>query len=132
MEMMDGMEKRVGISGGQGRNRTTDTRIFSPLLYQLSYLAVLIDDDDSADMCKYPLHTKGTVHVNCTRTRIIRKTSGRCHSQPLPTAYEAEMRILDRSSSHGDRYERSKPRDDRANPGILGRHRRRRFLDSDR
>ncbi len=26
--------------GGQGRNRTTDTRIFSPLLYQLSYLAV--------------------------------------------------------------------------------------------
>src|SRR5262245_40968352 len=28
-------------SGGQGRNRTSDTRIFSPLLYQLSYLAVL-------------------------------------------------------------------------------------------
>ncbi len=27
------------IGGGQGRNRTTDTRIFSPLLYQLSYLA---------------------------------------------------------------------------------------------
>ncbi len=26
--------------GGQGRNRTTDTRIFNPLLYQLSYLAV--------------------------------------------------------------------------------------------
>ena len=31
---------RVG-DGGQGRNRTTDTRIFNPLLYQLSYLAVL-------------------------------------------------------------------------------------------
>ena len=31
---------RVGeIDGGQGRNRTTDTRIFSPLLYRLSYLA---------------------------------------------------------------------------------------------
>jgi hypothetical protein len=26
------------INGAQGRNRTTDTRIFSPLLYQLSYL----------------------------------------------------------------------------------------------
>ena len=26
-------------SSGQGRNRTADTRIFSPLLYQLSYLA---------------------------------------------------------------------------------------------
>src|SRR5439155_27090259 len=25
--------------GGQGRNRSTDTRIFNPLLYQLSYLA---------------------------------------------------------------------------------------------
>ena len=25
--------------GGQGRNRTADTRIFSPLLYLLSYLA---------------------------------------------------------------------------------------------
>jgi hypothetical protein len=29
-----------GKSGGQGRNRTTDTRIFNPLLYQLSYLAL--------------------------------------------------------------------------------------------
>ena len=27
------------ITSGQGRNRTADTRIFSPLLYQLSYLA---------------------------------------------------------------------------------------------
>ena len=26
------------IGGAQGRNRTTDTRIFSPLLYRLSYL----------------------------------------------------------------------------------------------
>lgn len=26
-------------ANGQGRNRTVDTRIFSPLLYQLSYLA---------------------------------------------------------------------------------------------
>ncbi len=28
-----------GCSGGLGRNRTTDTRIFNPLLYQLSYQA---------------------------------------------------------------------------------------------
>ena len=27
--------------GGQGWNRTTDTRIFSPLLYRLSYLAII-------------------------------------------------------------------------------------------
>ena len=30
----------VGIAGAQGRNRTTDTRIFSPLLYRLSYLGM--------------------------------------------------------------------------------------------
>ncbi len=29
-----------GGSGAQGRIRTTDTRIFSPLLYQLSYLGM--------------------------------------------------------------------------------------------
>ena len=28
------------MSGGQGQNRTADTRIFNPLLYQLSYLAI--------------------------------------------------------------------------------------------
>ena len=29
-------------NGGQGRNRTNDTRIFNPLLYQLSYLATVV------------------------------------------------------------------------------------------
>ena len=29
--------------GGDGRNRTADTRIFSPLLYQLSYITVATD-----------------------------------------------------------------------------------------
>ena len=35
----DAAESHERVTGGQGRNRTTDTRIFSPLLYQLSYLA---------------------------------------------------------------------------------------------
>ena len=30
------------IGGGQGRDRTGDTGIFSPLLYQLSYLAISV------------------------------------------------------------------------------------------
>ncbi len=30
-----------GLSGAQSRNRTSDTRIFNPLLYQLSYLGTL-------------------------------------------------------------------------------------------
>ena len=41
---LDPSEKPREVSslgnGGQGRNRTIDTRIFSPLLYQLSYLAM--------------------------------------------------------------------------------------------
>ena len=31
---------RSMIYGAQRRNRTTDTRIFNPLLYQLSYLGI--------------------------------------------------------------------------------------------
>ena len=31
-----------GRNGGQGRNRTADTGIFNPLLYQLSYLAIRV------------------------------------------------------------------------------------------
>ena len=31
----------VGENGAQGRDRTTDTAIFSRMLYQLSYLGVL-------------------------------------------------------------------------------------------
>ena len=30
----------MGLSGAQRRNRTTDTRIFNPLLYRLSYLGM--------------------------------------------------------------------------------------------
>ena len=38
----------IRICGASGRNRTTDTGIFSPLLYRLSYrgkLSFLSDDD---------------------------------------------------------------------------------------
>ena len=30
------------LSGAQSRNRTSDTRIFNPLLYQLSYLGSVL------------------------------------------------------------------------------------------
>jgi hypothetical protein len=36
-----GPQKRPVKNGGQGQNRTADTGIFSPLLYRLSYLAIL-------------------------------------------------------------------------------------------
>ena len=35
-------------SSGQGQNRTADTRIFSPLLYQLSYLAEIMQQKNLA------------------------------------------------------------------------------------
>lgn len=36
----DFYKSRAFRFGGLGRNRTTDTRIFNPLLYQLSYQAI--------------------------------------------------------------------------------------------
>ena len=38
------------VLGGPGRNRTTDTRIFNPLLYRLSYQA---KDADYSKRCRY-------------------------------------------------------------------------------
>ena len=37
----DACKSAENKNGAQGRIRTTDTRIFSPLLYQLSYLAMV-------------------------------------------------------------------------------------------
>ncbi len=33
---------QFNLPSGQGRDRTADTRIFSPLLYQLSYLSEVV------------------------------------------------------------------------------------------
>ena len=35
-------EQKKKIKNAQSRNRTSDTRIFSPLLYQLSYLGISV------------------------------------------------------------------------------------------
>ena len=50
---MDGLlsTHKFDISGAQGRNRTTDTAIFSRMLYQLSYLGAPqppLGDDNEA------------------------------------------------------------------------------------
>jgi len=34
------LQELEGIGGGSSRDRTSDTRIFNPLLYQLSYRAI--------------------------------------------------------------------------------------------
>ena len=38
----------IGLSCGTTRNRTGDTRIFSPLLYQLSYGTIVLLSDGNA------------------------------------------------------------------------------------
>ena len=43
------------MDGGLGRNRTTDTRIFNPLLYQLSYRAKAVH---SSTICSSPSQTR--------------------------------------------------------------------------
>ncbi len=39
--------------GAQSRNRTSDTRIFSPLLYRLSYLGKIVPTELSGQNCSY-------------------------------------------------------------------------------
>ena len=43
-------------NGAQGRNRTTDTRIFNPLLYQLSYLGAVRKRTPLIVKFPYPVH----------------------------------------------------------------------------
>jgi hypothetical protein len=59
--------------GGQGRNRTTDTRIFNPLLYQLSYLAKLIKPATSGrgfSILAYPVALRPRYRANFSNRRL--------------------------------------------------------------
>jgi hypothetical protein len=51
------------IGGAQGRNRTTDTRIFNPLLYRLSYLGM-------AEKCKARIKPEEGMRVKIQVERI--------------------------------------------------------------
>ena len=42
MRLVCRLNVRGNKKDAQSRNRTSDTRIFSPLLYQLSYLGILV------------------------------------------------------------------------------------------
>ena len=44
LSLIQGFSKIEKLFGGATRNRTGDTRIFSPLLYQLSYGTVVLFD----------------------------------------------------------------------------------------
>ena len=54
--------------GGLGRNRTTDTRIFNPLLYQLSYQA-----NEAAHYSEPPLPSGRRGGAGAGRTQLPRR-----------------------------------------------------------
>ena len=105
-----------GDGGAQGRNRTTDTAIFSRMLYQLSYLGVLHRDRFAADPAVrgrfltarrvpvQPLLAQRTPisHDACTETAFSRPR--RCCRAAAPTARECDNAHL--ASAQG-RYRRS-------------------------
>lgn len=55
------------VLGGLGRNRTTDTRIFNPLLYQLSYQA---NEVRNYTQIFAPLHAAAVVRAAHRRRRV--------------------------------------------------------------
>jgi hypothetical protein len=68
---------REGGSGAQTRIRTTDTRIFNPLLYQLSYLGLVPGSGESLD----PDALSGALHPE----------SGWVITRDLPLSSACEM-----------------------------------------
>ena len=46
----------LGDAGGPGQNRTADTRIFSPLLYRLSYRALLSRESYTKSFVTFVAH----------------------------------------------------------------------------
>ncbi len=66
-----------GLKGGSGRNRTADTRIFSPLLYRLSYRALL----------NFRLMAEPTGFepaISCVTGRHVRPTTPRFQALMVP------------------------------------------------
>ncbi len=62
------------VFGGQGRNRTTDTRIFSPLLYQLSYLAGPVRPGKKPERAERSADYKGISPARQEFTAIVAST----------------------------------------------------------
>ena len=68
-----------GCLGGQGRNRTTDTRIFSPLLYRLSYLAMCEKVRPSVETATTARNKRATI---ADLHRFLLATGGQGPSKP--------------------------------------------------
>src|SRR5262245_20476963 len=148
----------LGLNNGQRGNRTPDTRIFSPLLYQLSYLAAAAEYTRAAgasqgkSLLRSTTHGSGSVpfpppppchahdysseprdrRVAAARAPLARiRTGPRARGRPLHARYAGpSLRLLDRRA-------RAHAAESAAGPGPLhrradGRHPRGRPLDSRR
>ena len=71
--------------GAQGRNRTTDTRIFSPLLYRLSYLGALAKGAYKELLCSCPAMHRSGNGVAIRRETLVRRRPTACCSRLLLT-----------------------------------------------
>jgi hypothetical protein len=52
----------IDKNGAQGRNRTTDTAIFSRMLYQLSYLGTILKPEDGLGERRFIVRRARSVH----------------------------------------------------------------------
>src|SRR2546423_420074 len=62
--------------GAQGRNRTADTRIFSPLLYQLSYLGVSGGRETITQLATIHFNARGRARTRPSRAAAVRIRRG--------------------------------------------------------
>lgn len=58
------------MSGGSGRDRTADTRIFNPLLYQLSYRALVPSGGGRGFRVEGPVLTTEKSHLPEENSKI--------------------------------------------------------------
>ena len=66
-----------GENGAQGQNRTADTRIFNPLLYQLSYLGTMrFAAPGGRKTARWRWPTTGKRRVYITRFAPVQRPGG--------------------------------------------------------
>ncbi len=86
-----------GFSGGQGQNRTVDTWIFSPLLYRLSYLPVMLGMRHKSDDHRYP-----SARLRATPPWLYRGREDRMSPTRIPSLAGPSARLRSRLGLPGD------------------------------
>jgi hypothetical protein len=88
--------RRGETIGGQGRNRTTDTRIFSPLLYQLSYLAGIGNASGTETRERSADYSRKALDRQQTAVRASEQPHRLVRSHPRQHTYKTDLANLSR------------------------------------